>query len=178
MKNYLCSCYENYQGIKCQEEGIGYYINDQTNNKTLFLVSVEESTRPNIKQPPASTVSALATSINLTCGAEGRPTPIYQWYKDGVLIPREVQSFLYITETNPEDRGNYLCKAINSRGIRTSEQAQLDIPGMNILSMTNQCMLQMYTPLVYIHTYIHAHTLTHTAMYIRAYTHTLTNTHT
>ena len=80
-------------------------------------------------------MSALATSINLTCTAEGNPVPTYQWYKDGVLIPRETQSFLYIPKILPEDRGNYSCKAINTLGNRTSEQAQLDIPGTNINSM-------------------------------------------
>ena len=58
----------------------------------------------------------------------------YEWYRDGVLIPREIQPFFYISEPLPEDRGNYTCKAINSQGNITSEQAKLEIPGkMNII---------------------------------------------
>ena len=90
---------------------------------------MNEATEPEIKQPPANTTTDLATPINLTCTAEGHPAPTYEWYKDGVLIPGEIQPFLYISEPLPEDRGNYTCKAINGLGNITSEQAKLEIPG-------------------------------------------------
>ena len=92
-------------------------------------VKVVEAVEPEIKQPPANTTTDLATPINLTCTAEGHPAPTYEWYKDGVLIPGEIQPFLYISEPLPEDRGNYTCKAINNLGNITSEQAKLEIPG-------------------------------------------------
>ena len=91
-----------------------------------------DAVEPEIKQPPANTTTNLATPINLTCTAEGHPAPTYEWYKDGVLIAGEIQSFLYISEPLPEDRGNYTCKAINSLGNITSEQAKLEIPGIKI----------------------------------------------
>ena len=90
---------------------------------------MNEGMKPEIKQSPMNTTANLATLINLTCTAEGHPAPTYEWYKDGVLIPGEIQSFLYISELLPEDRGNYKCKAINSLGNMTSEQAKLEIPG-------------------------------------------------
>ena len=90
---------------------------------------ITEAVEPEIKQPPANATTDLATPINLTCTAEGHPAPTYEWYKDGVLILREVQPFLYIPEPLPEDRGNYTCKAINSLGNITSEKAKLEIPG-------------------------------------------------
>ena len=90
---------------------------------------MNEAIEPEIKQPPANTTTDLATPINLTCTAEGHPAPTYEWYKDGMLIPGEIQSFLYISEPLPEDRGNYTCKAINSLGNITSKQAKLEIPG-------------------------------------------------
>ena len=94
-----------------------------------ITVMVTKATEPEIKQSPANTTTDLATPINLTCTAEGHPAPSYEWYKDGVLIPGEIQPFLYISEPLPEDRGNYTCKAINNLGNITSEQAQLEIPG-------------------------------------------------
>ena len=95
-----------------------------------MAVTKNEAIEPKIKQPPANTTTDLATPINLTCTAEGHPAPTYEWYKDGVLILGEIQSFLYIPEPLPEDRGNYTCKAINSLGNITSEQAKLEIPGI------------------------------------------------
>ena len=62
--------------------------------------------------------------------AEGVPAPTYEWYNDGVLIPREARHTLNISEPSPSDRGNYTCKAINSKGVRVSEPAKLDIPGI------------------------------------------------
>lgn len=84
---------------------------------------------PVLVEVPSSMSAAIATSINLTCSAEGYPPPTYQWYKDGVLIPGETQSFLYIPETLPSDRGNYSCEASNIRGQMSSDSARVDISG-------------------------------------------------
>ena len=67
--------------------------------------------------------------INLTCIAEGHPTPTYKWYKDGVLVPDKIRSVLEIHEALPQDRGNYTCVAMNSLGNDTSQVAELDILG-------------------------------------------------
>lgn len=82
------------------------------------------------RQPPESTTADLATSVNLICIAEGHPAPTYEWYKDGVLISGETRSVLFIADPSPGDRGNYTCKATNSKGERESEPAKLDIRGM------------------------------------------------
>ena len=84
-----------------------------------------------ISQPPDNTVTRLGDPIHLNCTAEGHPAPTYEWYKDGVLIPDEIESVLYIPEPSPEDRGNYTCKAINSEGeTDQSNPAKLDISGI------------------------------------------------
>ena len=86
-------------------------------------------TSPVIQRPPASVAIDLIAPINLTCTAEGSPAPSYRWFKDGVLIPGERQSFLYIQETSPQDRGNYTCVATNGQGQTESDPAKLNIPG-------------------------------------------------
>ena len=130
MKKYLCTCTGNFDGENCQEEGnLAYIIMVPIVNTNFVVVMLVEAVEPEIKQPPANTTTDLATPINLTCTAEGHPAPTYEWYKDGVLIPGEIQSFLYISELLPKDRGNYTCKAINTLGNITSEQAELEIPG-------------------------------------------------
>ena len=83
--------------------------------------------KPEIIEPPAnSTTADVTTPINLTCTATGNPPPIHQWYKDGISIPQETRSCLYIAESSPEDRGNYTCVASNGQG-NASEQANIDI---------------------------------------------------
>jgi hypothetical protein len=91
---------------------------------------------PEIRQPPENTVTDLATSVSLTCTAEGHPAPSYEWYKDDVLVPGEIGSVLYIPEPSPRDRGNYTCKAINSKGGIVSEPAKLDIQGKVIMKIS------------------------------------------
>ena len=91
-----------------------------------------------ISQPPDNTVTRLGDPIHLNCTAEGHPAPTYEWYKDGVLIPDEIESVLYIPEPSPEDRGNYTCKAINSEGeTDQSNPAKLDIAGIFLFTTTN-----------------------------------------
>jgi hypothetical protein len=94
-----------------------------------LLLMIDITTPPNITQPPLTIQSALANPINLTCTAKGNPAPTYEWYKDGLLLPGEQLSFLYITEVLPNDRGNYSCRALNVNGQTFSEPALLTIPG-------------------------------------------------
>lgn len=74
-------------------------------------------------------ISNIGSSVKLTCIAEGHPTPSLEWYKDGELIPGETQPFLFISEVLPDDRGNYFCKATNSKGVNESGQIELTIQG-------------------------------------------------
>ena len=89
-------------------------------------------TLPDLVESPENTNTNFTTPINLTCAADGHPPPTYQWYKDDKILPGKRQSFLYIAEPDPQDRGNYSCVAMNTRGNVSSDQAQLDIPGINL----------------------------------------------
>ena len=64
----------------------------------MLLVPMSDVSEPQIVQPPLNTSASLSAAVNLTCTAEGHPPPNYEWYKDGILIPGETRSFLYITE--------------------------------------------------------------------------------
>ena len=102
-----------------------------------FPVVAHQPSTPVIVEPPANTITTdVATPINLTCTATGNPPPTYQWLKDGVPIPQETRSYLYIAKTSPEKRGNYTCVASNSRG-NVSEQANVDIQGEFVYGLRN-----------------------------------------
>ena len=94
-------------------------------------VDTEQEDPVFISEPPSSILTDVATSINLTCTAEGSPAPSYKWYKDNssVPIPEETRSYLYISEAQPNDRGNYSCEAINILGGLRSNPATVNIPG-------------------------------------------------
>lgn len=136
MLNYFCACPNNYVGENC-ETFVG--------NPGIV------PTKPSILQQPKSTeLFDFATPINLTCTAEGHPTPTYQWHKDGYEIPGEIRSFLYISDPQPSHRGNYTCVASNSEGSTTSEPAQITISG-NFILYPN--IMNFYNDSVYYYRY-------------------------
>ena len=109
----------------------------------LIPVPSDKVQPPMISQPPDNTVTRLGDPIHLNCTAEGHPAPTYEWYKDGVLIPDEIESVLYIPEPSPEDRGNYTCKAINSEGeTDQSNPAKLDITGSYFYSFKSRWLIR------------------------------------
>ena len=84
---------------------------------------------PSITSPPEQVLLGLVEPVNLTCEAEGHPTPLYEWYRDDELIPGAALPYLYIPAASPEDRGYYTCKAINTQGVAESTPELLTIPG-------------------------------------------------
>ena len=104
------------------------------NDYIIVSALVVDLSEPQIIQSPMNTTTDFTTPVNLTCIARGRPAPNYEWYKDGILIPGEIRSFLYIAEPQPRDRGRYSCRVINNQGSTTSQQAQLIIPGSYLYS--------------------------------------------
>ena len=90
-------------------------------NISLCTVDIKRTeTRPVILHSPANTTKPLFASVNLTCVADGYPLPMFQWYRDGLLIPNAVQAFYYIDQVTPDLRGYYTCEAMNSQGAVTS----------------------------------------------------------
>ena len=88
---------------------------------------------PNITQPPQSQSHSLGLPVNLTCGADGNPPPLYQWFKDEVEIHGATLPYLYIDVVAPGDRGNYTCTATNEGGTVTSSPGLLNVTGNTII---------------------------------------------
>ena len=94
----------------------------------LFLVAAAIVIRPNVTEPFTE-----GDTVSLVCTASGRPYPMIQWYKDGVLITNESLTFIYNEEfesndllftssilelcsVDEDDVGTYSCRASNSAG--------------------------------------------------------------
>lgn len=133
INGYTCHCNGSYTGVNCSERGLLDKFSTKTSDVTIQCIHVvpsNEEEAPTITRPPKNSQTRLGDPIHLNCTAEGHPTPTYQWYKDGVILPGEIESVLYIPEPSPEDRGNYTCEAINSEGVTDrSRPAKLDITG-------------------------------------------------
>ena len=94
----------------------------------LFLITVAPST-------PIISFDQQMAEVNqtfvLTCTAQGGPSNMLQWYKDGVLLtdaqdglsidtngmyPTSISSNLTIASLAADDQGNYTCAVSNAVG--------------------------------------------------------------
>ncbi|KAM5256406.1 nexilin [Ctenodactylus gundi] len=108
-----------------EEEEEGSVVNGST-------LEVDESARagaPWFKEPLKNTSVVDSEPVRFTVKVSGEPKPEVTWWFEGELlqdgedyqyIERGETYCLYLPETFPEDGGEYMCKAVNSRGSAAS----------------------------------------------------------
>ncbi len=58
---------------------------------------------------------------------------MYSWYKDEELVSGESRPYLYVSEVDPGDRGDYTFMAVNDNGVAVSNTASIHIPGIRMV---------------------------------------------
>ncbi|KAF7242088.1 hypothetical protein EYD10_11502 [Varanus komodoensis] len=102
-----------------------------------------EDFSPRIIEHPSDLIVSKGEPATLNCKAEGRPTPIIEWYKDGervetdkedprshrMLLPSGSLFFLRIVHgrRSKPDEGVYICVARNYLGEAVSRNASLEV---------------------------------------------------
>uniref|UniRef100_A0A8C8RS16 Ig-like domain-containing protein n=1 Tax=Pelusios castaneus TaxID=367368 RepID=A0A8C8RS16_9SAUR len=102
-----------------------------------------EDSSPRIVEHPSDLIVSKGEPATLNCKAEGRPTPIIEWYKDGervetdkedprshrMLLPSGSLFFLRIVHgrRSKPDEGVYVCVARNYLGEAVSRNASLEV---------------------------------------------------
>ncbi|XP_051980854.1 mucosa-associated lymphoid tissue lymphoma translocation protein 1 isoform X1 [Xyrauchen texanus] len=74
------------------------------------LVSLVSEGRPKVVIQPQPQRLLVGDSLNLECGAIGRPLPQYQWYRNGVPIKKAIKRKYTVDLLLPEHRGRYRCE--------------------------------------------------------------------
>ncbi|ETE67651.1 Roundabout-like 2, partial [Ophiophagus hannah] len=103
----------------------------------------QEDFPPRIVEHPSDVIVSKGEPTTLNCKAEGRPTPIIEWYKDGervetdkddprshrMLLPSGSLFFLRIVHgrRSKPDEGSYVCVARNYLGEAVSRNASLEV---------------------------------------------------
>ena len=100
-----------------------------TNSATLTVIVT-----PVITPQPASLVVNVGSPAVFTSGATGVPTPVLQWYKNGVAISGETSSTLTIASAQGSDIGTYSLVASNAAGTATSGNASLVVNSTTLAS--------------------------------------------
>ena len=109
---------------------------------TFFLTAIVERSAPLIEKGPQTTFVGIYGSVNLTCVVSGSPQPTIQWYKDNAALQGEVYPSYYIQSVELDDRGVYHCEAMNSEGSVVSNEAVINILGIQ------QYTVELFVPLV------------------------------
>ncbi|XP_061596225.1 roundabout homolog 3 isoform X1 [Cololabis saira] len=102
-----------------------------------------EDAAPRVVEHPSDLIVSKGEPATLNCKAEGRPTPIIEWYKDGervetdredprshrMLLPSGSLFFLRIVHgrRSKPDEGVYVCVARNYLGEAVSRNASLEV---------------------------------------------------
>lgn len=102
-----------------------------------------EDAPPRITEHPSDLIVSKGEPATLNCKAEGRPTPMVEWYKDGervetvredprshrIILPNGSLFFLRIVHgrRSKPDEGVYVCVARNYLGEAVSRNASLEV---------------------------------------------------
>lgn len=69
---------------------------------------------------------------------------MYYWYKDGELLTMTKNPELVIVDAQPDDRGSYMCLAVNEAGNVTSTPGLVVIPGERPCQVATPHNLECY----------------------------------
>ena len=82
---------------------------------------------PAITTQPADVAVAKDGAAAFSVTAQGSPTPVYNWFKNGVRLDGQNGSSLNIARVQPVDQGTYTVTATNPNGAVTSRGATLSV---------------------------------------------------
>ncbi|XP_051866604.1 nexilin isoform X4 [Pristis pectinata] len=115
------------KGDEEEEEEEGSIVNGSTCEDDMD--ELVRSGAPWFKKPLKNTSVVDGEPVRFTVKIMGEPTPEVTWWFEGEMlqdcedyqyIERGETYCLYLPETFPEDEGEYMCKAVNTRGTAAS----------------------------------------------------------
>lgn len=96
-------------------------------NLTLTFALPQPDLAPTISAQPQSQTAAPGATVTFTVTASGRPTPTYQWARNGTAIAGATSPTLTLTNVQAADAGNYTVTVSNRAGSVTSNPATLTV---------------------------------------------------
>ncbi|KHJ96255.1 immunoglobulin I-set domain protein [Oesophagostomum dentatum] len=146
-------------------------IRSESSSQSSETRSAADDLKMKISSEPPNFTSKLrdvsvgqGESVEMSCEVDATPSPLIEWLRNGerVTDPRLVTSYsggkaiLRISEAEPSDAGEYMCKASNSAGSESC-RAHLSVEAkangaVNGVNGVNGCLLQanLSIPLPYV----------------------------
>ena len=81
------------------------------------------------QQPQGGSTVLIDNSKVLLCIANGFPTPVYRWKKDGVFVSEQnsTETTWVIQRLKESDAGEYQCMAANPHGAILSDRVWINV---------------------------------------------------
>jgi hypothetical protein len=99
---------------------------------------------PILLRGPSPQDVTVGRAAALVANAYGEPTPRFQWYKDGSLIPGATRSSFTLSSASYTDTGFYSLTIENSLGSTNSEPVKLSVmPPLRFCQLTNGLVLHL-----------------------------------
>ncbi|XP_022088025.1 uncharacterized protein LOC110977848 [Acanthaster planci] len=93
------------------------YTQDESSSKcpgsVVVDIVIKDESKPKIISHSSGISVSEGSPFNLTCTAEGYPTPMFTWTKDGEPILGGVDGVFKKDKANVSDKGTYQCRAVN-----------------------------------------------------------------
>jgi hypothetical protein len=106
-----------------------------TANDTASMTSVVVNPSTVIISQPTSATQCEGTNMNFEVTASGYGILLYQWYKNGILIPNESAAIMVLNNLNPANAGMYTVEVTGNCGSETSISTNLTVnPLPNVLA--------------------------------------------
>ena len=120
---YVCNASSpNYDTVSSDSATV-VVIGKVNSTCTLFLPVLIVYILCSHSVPPSNVVIALNTSIAMrndsvtfTCDAQGGPSNLYQWQRNGENLDEMTQPILQLTSVDASDGGEYTCVVSNAAG--------------------------------------------------------------
>ena len=94
--------------------------------QNTYVVSV--SIPPSIEATSSRVEKREGEDVELSCVAQGTPTPSIQWRKlSGEQWPMQHGSILHLSNLSRKDTGQYLCEASNGAGKNATDTVMLQV---------------------------------------------------
>jgi uncharacterized delta-60 repeat protein len=135
----------------------GSYVAQATSADTnasgdvLIEVFADDGTRPAEHPPmiaahPDSSSADVGATVTLAALAHGRPSPTYQWRKDGAALPGQTNATLTLSSLQHTHVGQYTVVATNALGTATSLPAAITVGSQGPATATHAIATGSYAP--------------------------------
>jgi hypothetical protein len=105
--------------------GLGVFTD--TNSSAVSMFYRADASGPSVSTALTSQTNIVGQSVTLAVAAQGTPTLLYQWLKDGVAIGEATNSSLILSSLATNDTGAYSVIVSNDHGVAQTQIANLTV---------------------------------------------------